>query len=460
MKLTFLISLLCIQYNFQFAQTTFVYSPVEVQDNIILDAIIQNDSVLALQISFDTLKSSDLLILDVHGKLLSRSEVGEVPFNAMRFLRVKGHEVYMLGRFKTDTCQSNIATVKYDLLSKNISVISEVPFCDKNVQNLRLTEKLDSGWFINGYWVYQGYQTFILKMDTLYNLTLFKDSLDHQQVSIDFSRKGYVLKTKSLCNFYDRDFNYRKQRYNFEDGRFSTHQTNIPYGENYLLESYSASPDFINTGHYIRLIDSALHVQKEVFVSPEVPNTIGLSEHPFFGGIDFINESNIWLAGNNNQSSDFSISNHFSISKINDQLEIECNQYIGFDAPYRIYGLRATDDGGVLVYGMRHSDSYDPYLIKLGPNCELPTTSLSDPETPLISISAYPNPGINALTFSVQGFDPTSLRVEMIDEMGRLLFSATDLTNSIQVPDLPAGQYFYRILQGDSLLGVGGWVKE
>jgi hypothetical protein len=72
----------------------------------------------------------------------------------------------------------------------------------------------------------------------------------------------------------------------------------------------------------------------------------------------------------------------------------------------------------------------------------------------------YPNPGINYLNFSVQGFDPTSLRMEMIDVLGSVLFSASDLTNSIQVPDLPAGQYFYRILQRDKLHGVGSWVKE
>ena len=460
MKKPFLISAFCILYYVQYAQSTFIYSPVELKDNIILDAIIENDTVVALQTSIDTLKSSDLLLLDTHGNLLSRNELGEIPFNAMRFLKIKGQDIYMLGRFKTDSCQSIIATVKYNLDSKSISTISEVPFCDKNVQNLRLADRLDSGWFINGYWVYQGYQTFLLTMDTTFQLALFMDSLGHQQISIDFSRNGYVLKTHNLCNFYDRDFNYRKQRYNFQDGRFSIHQTHIPFGENYILESYSAAPDYINEGQYIRLIDSALHIQKEIFVAPDVPNTSGLSESPFFGGIDFINESTIWLAGDNNQSSNFSIPTHFSISKINDQLEKECNQYIGFDAPYRIYGLRATEDGGVLVYGMKYNASYDPYIIKLGPNCELPTTSIYDPLNPFISISAYPNPGINDLTFSVQGFDPTTLRMEMIDVLGSVLFSASDLTNSIQVPDLPAGQYFYRILQKDKLLGVGSWVKE
>jgi hypothetical protein len=460
MKQPFLIIILCIYFSILGAQTTFSYSPVEPKNNIILDAIIENETVYALQISFDTLKSTELLVLNTQGNLLTRSELGDTPFNAMRFLKITGQDIFLLGRFKTDICESTIATVKYNMLSKELSVLSEIPLCDKNVQNLRLADKLDSGWFINGYYVSQGFETFLLEMDTTFNLQLLMDSLGHQQVSIDFSRNGYVLKTNNLCNFYDRNFTYRKQRYNFEDGSFSIHQTHIPYGDHYILESYSASPEYMNTGQYIRLIDSALHIKKEVFVAPGTPNTSGISEPPFFGGIDFISESSLWLAGNNNISSSLSIPNHFSISRINDNLELDCNQYIGFDAAYVIYGIRASLDGGVLVYGIKFNGSYDPYIIKLGPNCELPTTSTIDSDLPLISISAYPNPGINKISFSVQGFDPSTLRVEFIDVPGQVVFAAKDLSNRMEVADLPAGQYFYRILQGDRLLGVGAWVKQ
>ena len=77
----------------------------------------------------------------------------------------------------------------------------------------------------------------------------------------------------------------------------------------------------------------------------------------------------------------------------------------------------------------------------------------------MISISAFPNPGINELSFTIQGFDPASLRVELIDVLGKILFTAHDLSNRVEVADMPAGQYFYRILQEDRLLGVGAWVK-
>ena len=62
-----------------------------------------------------------------------------------------------------------------------------------------------------------------------------------------------------------------------------------------------------------------------------------------------------------------------------------------------------------------------PYvLVKTG---ELPATvSTSGPSEPLLSISAYPNPGLNDLTFSVNGFDPATLKVELIDELGQIIY--------------------------------------
>ena len=102
----------------------------------------------------------------------------------------------------------------------------------------------------------------------------------------------------------------------------------------------------------------------------------------------------------------------------------------------------------------------DVFALKIGNDCELPTTATNGPSDPLLSISAYPNPAINDQTFSVNGFDPTTLRVELIDQLGQVLFTMKDLTNSIIVPELPTGQYFYRILQKDKILGVGSWVKQ
>lgn len=72
----------------------------------------------------------------------------------------------------------------------------------------------------------------------------------------------------------------------------------------------------------------------------------------------------------------------------------------------------------------------------------------------------FPNPGLNNLTIDVKGFDPELLRVDLIDATGVVHFSKQDLSYNIQIPTLPAGQYYYRIFKGEQLLGVGVWVNQ
>jgi len=461
MKTLFTSILLFLTSIVIFGQNTLSYSPILPNDNIITDAIEINNKVYTLQVDIGNDYSSNLLLINPEsGEVLDSHSLSKLSFLAARIIKIKHDSVYLLGRFKMDTCNSLVVSAWYDLSNRQLGIISEIPFCASSVQNLRIQKGLENDWLINGYWVDNGHRRFILKMDNEYHLTLIKDSIITKMASIDFSRQGYLIKDESFCTFYDKDFNFRKDRYSITEGINNIHQTHLPYGTNYILESFSGSPEYENTGHHIRIIDSSLHVINQLYIEPGTKDFTGGFEPPFFGGIDFINESKLWIVGNNNILSNLTIPTHFSVSKINEDLQIECNQYIGFDACYRMYGLRATDDGGVLVYGMKYNESYDPFLIKLGPNCELPTVSTEDEDNPLISISAYPNPGINELSFSIQGFDPANLRVELIDMVGKVLFSADDLSTNIEVADFPAGQYFYRILQKNRLLGVGSWVKQ
>jgi hypothetical protein len=462
MRLILFLILLFLEVSLITAQYQFELNLVEPKQNIVQDAIMENDSVFAMVLTIDTLKSSDLIILDQHGKLLNRVNISDIPFNAMIMIKKVGSDLYVVGRMKKDSCSSTIATGKFNFHSGAFTILSTVDFCEKNVQNLRLARKLDNDWFVEGYYVSPPFTTFsfILDMDTSFNLSPLFDSLHHERISIDFARKGYVIKDQNLCNFYDSNFNYRKQRYNFQDGSYKfLHQTHISFSKEYILESYAAAPDYENPGHYIRFVDSFLHIKNDAFIPLLSGDESGSYEPPSNGGIVATDAKYIWLAGNNMISSDPSNFNYFTIAKFDSTLNLVCNQYLGFDALYRIYGLKSTTDGGVLVYGMKHNDTYDPYIIKLGPNCELPSTSTTDPDHPIVAISAYPNPTVNSLTFDVRGFDPTTLRVEIFNAQGTTLFSRQDLSYEITVIDLPAGQYFYRIMKVDKILGVGGWVK-
>jgi hypothetical protein len=213
------------------------------------------------------------------------------------------------------------------------------------------------------------------------------------------------------------------------------------------------------------LIDSFLNIKKRTIILPSHEYTSGILS-PFYGGAEVKNENEIWAGGNFFRAVPID-SGFFYIAKLDSNLNIQCQQFYGYDSRYRMYGLRALESGGAIIFGTRIRPGYeteewlDIFALRVGQNCELPTTSTDEgTNMAILSISVYPNPGINNLTFSMNGFDPSALRVELFDELGKVLFSQKDLTYSIQVPDLPAGQYFYRIFEKERLLGIGAWVKQ
>ena len=211
-------------------------------------------------------------------------------------------------------------------------------------------------------------------------------------------------------------------------------------------------------------MDSNLTVVKKVVIHPE-NSPSGLLVLPYYGGISVKNDNEIWASSMFRFEPNID-SSFFTITKLDSNLNIQCQHFLGYDTWYRIFGIKALESGGAIVYGNKVREGFnqnqgeDIFAIRVGQNCELPTVSTNEPDHPMISISAYPNPGINELSFTIEGFDPASLRVELIDVSGKVLFTARDLSNRVEVADMPAGQYFYRILQDEELLGVGAWVKQ
>ena len=471
MKSYFILVVLSIFLTTGSSQKSFIFSLEQPGFDYISDVIQVSDNFYFIQnrlsnlgIDFDSDSYSDLLITTADGVLLEQYNLNGYRTHYMRILKVQGDTLFLVGFTKSDTCASRLIISKFNIISHTLEHVSSFDFCNSNMQNIVIKKGLSNSVFIQGYYYSGGFPKFILRMDSNYILTPLFDNLGHNvNLTIDFARNGYLIMDSNLCDFYDSNFNLRKQRFTNEP-LLASNQTHTPFGSHYILEQTLKSHSFPDGGQQIRLIDSNLMVKKKAVINPSPPY-YGSMDLPYFGGIDIANENEIWASGRfgleiNNDST------IYSITKVDSNLNIQCQHFLGYDSWYRIYGIRALETGGAIIYGNRvrngldQNEGEDIFALRVGENCELPTTSIYDPLNPFISISAYPNPGINDLTFSVQGFDPTTLRMEMIDVLGSVLFSASDLTNSIQVPDLPAGQYFYRILQKDKLLGVGSWVKE
>ena len=467
----FLIYLICCstsaQVPFYFNLTTPGYEYISdvrlVNDRFYL---IQNSLVNLYQGFADNDSYSDLIILDINGSLLEKYPLHNFRSNYHRIYKTEDSFIYMMGVYETDSCKSKLVFVKLNIDTKAMEQIASIDFCDRILVNLNIVEGLNC-LFLDEYHAQDEriYKSIHI-IDTSYNLTMVWDSLYWgETVSIDFARTGYVKASVGLYDFYDRNFNYRKQRYTNE-GFLPIHETHTPFGKSYILEqgvqhNYS-KPDF---GLQIRLVDSNLVIKKKVLMVPN-QNYYGLIRMPFFGGIDIQNENEIWSAVTFGHL-DFAMElpSYYAIAKLDSNLNIICQHFLGYDAQYRLYGIRAFESGGAIIFGHwlkedQELNEEDIFALRVGENCELPTVSTTDPNHPLVSISAYPNPTINSLTFDVNGFDPSSLKVEIIDVVGTILFSKKDLSYEIKVADMSPGQYFYRILEGDKILGVGAWVKQ
>ena len=410
---------------------------------------------------------ADLITTDRNGEILDIHNLNGYRTQYQRILKVVGNEIYLIGYIKTDSCKSSIIISKYNIKSQNITHLSALEICDYVLLQIKLINGLNGQLIVEEmHGINHGYIKYIYQIDSSYTLIpTTTDAIFSATFSIDFSRHGYLIATSDFYYFYDSNFTFRKQIHRNEANSYSN-ETHMPFGKNLILiESVQGIFGQPFQGIQVRLIDSTITTKKGIGFIPS--GDVPFMNLPFFNGLDLKNDNEIWVSGYfDYHPPDYDTTIYF-IAKLDSNLNIVCQHFLGYDTKYRLNGIKVLGSGGAMVFGSHLREGYplnegeDIFAIRVGENCELPATvSTHRPQESLLSISAYPNPGINDLTFSVNGFDSATLTVEFIDEAGHALFRQDDLTNSIHVPELPVGQYFYRILKGEKLMGIGAWVKQ
>lgn len=457
------------------SQTPFVIALEQPEIDFIVDACQVGDLFYLIQnrvsnvedgYTFDSY--SDLLVTTENGELVEkiRLDTGQTFYH--RFLKAENDGLYLIGHLMPINCKSTIVVSKFNLLSNLTEHLSYTEICSSNIQKLKIIPGLNNSTFIESYEATEEVHVkklFLLEDD--YSLSLIFDNINFtNSVSVDFSRKGYLISADRLKRFYDADFNFLKQKWFYEDVD-SNNESTIPISNNLiLLGTLQPRSDKPLYGFHLMVLDSLLKIRKGIKILPaHMTKTTLLS--PWYGGTEVKNENEIWTGGNFYRGGIHVDSGFFFLAKLDSNLNIICQHFYGYDSRYRMYGLRPLESGGAIIFGTRwrlgfQTDEWlDVFALRVGPNCETMSTSITESSSLAFPvISAYPNPGINNLTISVQGFDPEYLRVELFDELGRVLFATTDLSSSLQVPDLPPGQYFYRVMEDEKILGVGAWVKQ
>lgn len=460
-----------------FAQNSFEFEEIEDPTvSSIVDMLYAGGKYYALATHMETEQpvrvSGDLLVFDENGNLLNQYALGGEGYEYYQILSVRGDTLKLIGSVITTECSSSLLLSEYIISTATLNHQSELPLCDslRIIQRAKAIKGLDGKLFFE---VNYGYPFSFSYYDKAYIATIndqqaltyvVENLVGSQHLSIDFAEKGYLIKTTDHMKFYDRQFNYRKDRNNSLDDYDDDHNNySAPFGHKYILDQVkkkAGSP----IGQAIRLLDSNFYVKKLAVISPDEDIFRPVSLPPY-GGVEILNENTIWTTSNYGYYTG-ATSSFYTISRLDQDLNIVCTHFGGFDKLYRIYGITAFENDGAAVFGWYAPFGYhdfdeeiDIYAVKVSENCEL-STSIGGVQQNNLSITAYPNPSINSITFDVQGFDPATLSVEIYDVDGKTLFSQKDLSYEIKVSDLVAGQYFYRILQKDILLGAGSWVKQ
>jgi hypothetical protein len=136
-------------------------------------------------------------------------------------------------------------------------------------------------------------------------------------------------------------------------------------------------------------------------------------------------------------------------------------------ANFTLLSLHATNDGGVLAMCSRKDSTYfnnpatfyesDFFAIKL--NGEGVVTSVIQLSKPQLTISAYPNPGTDRLSFLHL---PTGRYwIELYSLDGKLHLTSELDNGVINTASLPNGMYIYNLTsESGNIVSAGKWFKE
>ena len=214
--------------------------------------------------------------------------------------------------------------------------------------------------------------------------------------------------------------------------------------------------------HYIMAykLDTGFNVLDSCYITDPVPTTRTGSR-----ALDFNTPNNIYMCGEDGAAlSTYPISyNHIAIARMDQDLNLIFEKYIGGDANYASASVVASPDGGVLLTCTRYDyltqyNERDVYVLKLDSsdftvgNVECPTSNISD-------AIVYPNPGKDVINIR------TSLRntyFELYDIHGHLVIRKpiNNLITPINSQHIDPGFYTWKIIDRKQVCETGKWIKK
>lgn len=149
------------------------------------------------------------------------------------------------------------------------------------------------------------------------------------------------------------------------------------------------------------------------------------------------------------------------VGKLDSNLNLIKETYVGGDAFYHFHTVVATNDGGVFMSASRYdyltqNQERDAYLIKLD-SIEV-SVNISGLAIQNLQTIIFPNPGSDALTLQTTEFPSL---FQLLNTQGKVTHEQMiiDRKTSISTSSLPSGVYIWVLQDNNTVIDRGKWVK-
>jgi len=214
--------------------------------------------------------------------------------------------------------------------------------------------------------------------------------------------------------------------------------------------------------HYlgIKKFDTDFQIEKEIFLTN--PDTMIYAA--WSNCLDINAEGDICVVGSFDNALGF-FTDYYDlvyIAKLDPNLNLLSERYIGRDAEYTVFCMTATSDGGIAVGGyqydylVNHDQEGDPFIIKTDAGLWLDVPQLKEENVHRALV--YPNPGNNELNIRTTVTDAV---FRLYNLNGTLLIEqpVNQLITSLITSSLPQGAYMWTLLKQGQIIDKGKWIK-
>lgn len=208
-------------------------------------------------------------------------------------------------------------------------------------------------------------------------------------------------------------------------------------------------------------LDSNFSVLNECYFTD--PDTVVQGGHIM---MDYFEPSCIYVGGVHNFQIGIWVPgpSWIAIARMNENLEIESEKYIGGDVTYNFKTLTATPDSGVLITATWYdyeSQSYerDAIILKLQYEDFISVGNNENHKIDIKSAIVYPNPGRDMMYIRTTLFNTT---LKLFNQSGQEVLAKNICQNisAIDVSYLPTGTYYWQLFDDRNFIEQGKWIKS